>query len=239
MVLHGVLVRVQYWAHETGISSGFFMSMREVEYARQLRKPEGSAGIDIALRMNNLNALMYAHCFRQFPQKAIQLLEIGQGNAIEAASLLKERPEITYTGIDHAPDMVAAGNQQLDKFGKRASYVLGNAEGLPFPDAQYDVLLSINTLYFVVEPESVLKEWARVLKPGGMMCIGLRSKESMENLGLHQHGFCLFEPDYVNCLLKHAGMLVDQTTEIKEPEREINGQAKPMHSFICTGLKAN
>ena len=237
-MLHGVLVRVQYWAHETGRCSGFFMCMREEEYARQLRKPEGSSGIDVALRMNQLNNLMYTQCFQMFPQQVFNMLEIGPGNAMAATSLLQERPEISYTGIDYAPDMVAQGKLQLHPFGARASYQLGNAELLPFPDASFEVLLSINTLYFVAEPEAVLREWARVLKPGGMMCIGLRSKESMENLGLHQHGFQLFESASLCALLKQAGISSCQTIEIREPEREINGLAKPMFSFICKGLKA-
>jgi ubiquinone/menaquinone biosynthesis C-methylase UbiE len=214
------------------------MYMREEDYARQLRKPEGSSGIEVAQRMNRLNNLMYTHCFQWFPQKAFELLEIGPGNALAAASLLQERPEINYTGIDHAPDMVAEGKLQLDKFGDRASYVLGNAERLPFPDARYDVLLSINTLYFVTEPEAVLSEWARVLKPGGMICIGLRSKESMESLGLHQYGFQLFKSESLCALLEQSGIQSCQTMEISEPEREINGHTRPMFSFICAGIKA-
>jgi len=212
--------------------------MRVDEYARQLRKPEGATGVDVALRMNRLNNLLYTHCFQLLPQKSFHLLEIGPGNAIAAASLLQERQDIRYTGIDHAPDMVAEGKLQLDKFGDRASYILGNAERLPFPDAQYNVLLSINTLYFVAEPEAVLSEWLRVLKPGGMICIGLRSKESMENLGLHQHGFQLFESETLCALLKQLGIQSCRTMEIREPEREIDGHARPMFSFICAGLKA-
>ena len=214
------------------------MSMREDEYARQLRKPEGATGVDVARRMNLLNNLLYMHCFQLLPQKSQHLLEIGPGNAIAAASLLEERPEISYTGIDHAPDMVAEGIAQLDRFGDRASYLQGNAELLPFSEAHFDVLLSINTLFFVNQAEEAVREWVRVLKPGGLICIGLRSKESMEDLGLHKHGFRLFEPHAICTMLEQNGVSANNTITIREPDREINGLVKPMHSFICKGQKA-
>jgi ubiquinone/menaquinone biosynthesis C-methylase UbiE len=134
--------------------------------------------------------------------------------------------------------MVSDGKKRLRAFAERAVYLQGDAEQLPFPPEHFDVLLSINTLYFMEDLKATLQSWLNVLKPGGLLLLGLRSRESMEQLGLHKHGFRLYEANSLCTMLEHAGAKACQTYQIIEPEREIKGQAKPMLSFICKGLKA-
>jgi ubiquinone/menaquinone biosynthesis C-methylase UbiE len=43
------------------------------------------------------------------------------------------------------------------------------AERLPFPDAAFDGVLAINMLHHVLEPAATTAEFARVLKPGGVL----------------------------------------------------------------------
>ena len=44
-----------------------------------------------------------------------------------------------------------------------------NAEKLSFDDACFDVILSRNVTWNLSEPEKAYAEWARVLKPGGLL----------------------------------------------------------------------
>jgi len=42
---------------------------------------------------------------------------------------------------------------------------------IPFPDASFDTILCFDVMEHVMEPEEVIAEWARVLKPGGQVLI--------------------------------------------------------------------
>ncbi|MBU6325043.1 MAG: methyltransferase domain-containing protein [Bacteroidetes bacterium] len=211
--------------------------MREEDYARLLRKPEGAAGIEVALNMNRLNSLMYRHCFHLLPPGPISVLEIGPGNAAEAAALLQTRTDIHYTGIDNTQDMVEEGTKRLSAFAGRAVYLLGDAAALPFPTEQFDVLLSINTLYFLDNPEIILQAWLKMLKPGGLMLIGLRSRESMEQRSMQRYGFRLFDAPELLQLMQNAGLNDCNALPIEEAPLSTEQQLTPMHSFVCRGMK--
>jgi SAM-dependent methyltransferase len=45
------------------------------------------------------------------------------------------------------------------------------ADELAFPDGSFDVLLSRNVTWSLVDPEAAYKEWRRVLRPGGRLLI--------------------------------------------------------------------
>jgi SAM-dependent methyltransferase len=46
-----------------------------------------------------------------------------------------------------------------------------DAGDLPFEDARFDLVLAIHMLYHVDDPDAVLREFARVLRPGGSVAI--------------------------------------------------------------------
>ena len=48
----------------------------------------------------------------------------------------------------------------------------GYADELPLPDNFADVVISNGVLNLTPDKEKTLKEWARVLKPGGRLFIG-------------------------------------------------------------------
>ena len=74
-----------------------------------------------------------------------------------------------YTALDFNPDMLARARPRgahLD-----VAFVLGDSMALPFDDAQFDVVVLHLILAVVPEPQRVLSEAARVLKPGGKILL--------------------------------------------------------------------
>ena len=51
--------------------------------------------------------------------------------------------------------------------GDRLTFVLGEAEALPFADAEFDALSFTYLLRYVDDPLATMRELARVVKPGG------------------------------------------------------------------------
>jgi O-methyltransferase/aklanonic acid methyltransferase len=81
-------------------------------------------------------------------------------------------PDGSVTGIDIAPGMVEALTADLCERGiTNAEVRVGDAEALEFEDGSFDAVLGGFMIFFCPHPERVLSEFARVLKPGGVVSL--------------------------------------------------------------------
>lgn len=88
-----------------------------------------------------------------------QVLDVACGTGL----ITRELQRIAgahVTGLDQSVPMLLAGS------GRR---VAGNAEQMPFPDANFDAVVFSYLLRYVNDPASTIAEMARVLRPGGVM----------------------------------------------------------------------
>lgn len=88
-----------------------------------------------------------------------------------AVALLLARRGCRVLGIDRSPEMLAAGMRRVAVagLGDRIALRLGAAERLPLPDAAADGLTVSYLLRYVDDPDAVLRELARVVRPGGVL----------------------------------------------------------------------
>ena len=90
------------------------------------------------------------------------VLDVGCAGGAAAAQLA---PECAYVGVDFpatANDLYATRPQ-----------IFADGAWLPFTDDSFDTVLLLEVLEHVTEPERVLSEAARVLKPGGRMLFSM------------------------------------------------------------------
>jgi ubiquinone/menaquinone biosynthesis C-methylase UbiE len=99
------------------------------------------------------------------------VLDVGTGPGVLLVELARRRPDLRLTGLDLSADMVAAAKRNLGPFGDRATARVGNATDLPFPDGSFDLIVSSLSLHHWDHPEAAVPEFARVLKPGGRLCV--------------------------------------------------------------------
>lgn len=85
-----------------------------------------------------------------------RLLDIGSGDRWIAGAL---SPEVHYVALDYP-------STGRDLYGASPD-VFADAHSLPFADASFDALVCLEVLEHVMDPAQVLREIARVLKPGG------------------------------------------------------------------------
>jgi ubiquinone/menaquinone biosynthesis C-methylase UbiE len=91
----------------------------------------------------------------------------GTGNlAIPAA-----RKGAQVTGVDIAPNLLEQGRQRAADEGLKATFDEGDAEQLPYPDAAFDVVMSMFGAMFGPRPERVAAELTRVCRPGGVVAM--------------------------------------------------------------------
>lgn len=102
------------------------------------------------------------------------ILEVAVGTGLTFQELLKANPHGHNTGIDLTPAILEKARQRAVKSGlNNYSLSLGDAYDLQYPDQQFDLL--VNNYMFDLLPEedfmTVLKEFNRVLKPGGRLVV--------------------------------------------------------------------
>ena len=103
-----------------------------------------------------------------------RVLDVGCGNGWAVRWML-ERGAGEGSGVDISPAMVHEAQQGAGNF------LVASGERLPFPDAHFTHVLSVESLYYYPDPEGALREWARVTRPGGQL--GCLIELFAENLG--------------------------------------------------------
>jgi arsenite methyltransferase len=105
------------------------------------------------------------------PGEAVLDLGCGAGlDALLAARLVG--PGGRVAGIDVTQAMIDKANANLSILGLgNVSFQLGEAESLPFPDNDFDVVISNGVFNLTLDKAKALKEAHRVLKPGGRLLL--------------------------------------------------------------------
>jgi demethylmenaquinone methyltransferase / 2-methoxy-6-polyprenyl-1,4-benzoquinol methylase len=76
----------------------------------------------------------------------------------------------SVVGLDQSTEMLAEARAKLDadpRLAERIELVRGEAESLPFGEGEFDHLTFTYLVRYVDDPSVVLRELARVVKPGG------------------------------------------------------------------------
>ena len=102
-------------------------------------------------------------------------IDVGCGTGHLDVELAK-RSNFKIIGLDIDPDMKPLFEKKVrdSGFQDRLSFVVGDAQEMPFPDDYADVIVSRGTLTFIPDIGKCLRDVDRVLKPGGVAFLGGR-----------------------------------------------------------------
>jgi SAM-dependent methyltransferase len=75
-------------------------------------------------------------------------------------------------GLDYSLKMLRIAAAKLEDSG--VAWIYQTAEHLPFPDGTFDAVTSLEALEFTPDPDAVITEMIRVLRPGGLLLISNR-----------------------------------------------------------------
>jgi SAM-dependent methyltransferase len=102
----------------------------------------------------------------------MRVLDIGCGLGGSIGKLNEERSGVDLVGVNIEPrqlDMAQARIQALPT--NRVSFVEGDASNLPFADASFDALISIECVEHLPSRRQFFREARRVLRPGGRLAL--------------------------------------------------------------------
>ena len=102
------------------------------------------------------------------------VVDVGSGagfDSLIASRLVGSAGRVV--GVDMTPEMLSKARAGAEAM--RATYVEfreGLAESLPIPDNFADVVISNGVLNLTLDKTETLREWFRILKPGGRLQVG-------------------------------------------------------------------
>ena len=145
------------------------------------------------------------------------VLDMGAGTGF----LANMTAELGYTsiGIDISRKMLEYAVDHADKKKVSAAYMYGSILDLPFMDNTADYVINARVLWTLVEPDKAIKEWARVIKPGGSIFCFNRMKED-EGITVYKKDF--YDNKEVDDKLVVQGAKMDELKNLMERNGLVN-----------------
>ena len=106
---------------------------------------------------------------REWTGESQQVLDVGCGPGV--VSLLLAELDHDVTGIDYAPEMVERARANAADVEATLQFQQGDAESLAFPADSFDVVTARHLVWTLPNPEAAIREWMRVLCPGGHLVL--------------------------------------------------------------------
>jgi ubiquinone/menaquinone biosynthesis C-methylase UbiE len=113
-------------------------------------------------------------------QPSDRILEVGFGSGVDIGRVSRLATQGWVAGIDRSDVMV----QQAKKRNiaaiqtKRVDLQCASAASIPYANATFDKIFSINVVQFWTNPLDELTELQRVLKPGGLIALAIQPRIS-------------------------------------------------------------
>ncbi len=95
-------------------------------------------------------------------------LEIGAGTGYFTLNLMQAGVVESATCTDISPGMLETLADNAQRLGLDVATAAADAEGLPFPDESFDLVLGHAVLHHIPDLEAAFCEFERVLSPGGV-----------------------------------------------------------------------
>lgn len=163
------------------ISPGMMLDKRQARAAfeRAVHTYDSSAVLQREIADRMLDRLDLIKCNPR------RVLDVGCGTGHCSRALQKRYKGALIVGVDIAHGMVSAARTQI-RWRSRQRFMCGDAEALPVADAAVDMIVSNLTLQWC-DPDAVFQEFARVLRPGGVVMFTSFGPDTLQELRAAWH----------------------------------------------------
>jgi len=130
------------------------------------RHPVGSRGFFDDLdqyHFEKLHHLLRLVAFDGYRGRSV--LEVGCGAGVDLARFAKGGARVT--GVDLSASAIALARANFEQQGLEGRFDVADGERLPFPDNAFDLVFAHGVVQYTANPQQLVEQCHRVLKPGG------------------------------------------------------------------------
>jgi SAM-dependent methyltransferase len=154
------------------------------------------------------------------PRAGGRTLDVGCGEGRLTRHLASLGHDVV--GIDASPTLIAAARAAAPDM----ELHVANASALPFEDASFDVIVSFMCLHDVDDLDAAVREIARVLRPGGVVCIAV--VHPLNSAGrFEKHGRFVIRGSYL------ASFRYTDTVQRDELTMTFESQHRPISAYFA------
>jgi ubiquinone/menaquinone biosynthesis C-methylase UbiE len=104
------------------------------------------------------------------PDETSQVLDIGCGNG-KIAEYISDLTQASVTGVDYISEAIDQALKRTKDKRNRLHFEIGNIETLDFREELFDIILSIDSIFFGRDLKKTLAGLRKITKPDGQMAI--------------------------------------------------------------------
>lgn len=173
------------------------------------------------------------------------VLDLGTGTGF-LANMTAKLGHSTI-GIDISREMMNYAVKHAKTAASDAVFMEGSVLDLPFMNETIDFIINSRLIWTLVEPDLAIREWLRILKPGGKIMCFNRMKEGV---GLNIGKVNIYEDEEVDNHLVVKGARMEELKELLERNglvevqiQKLSGLTRPGYDydpwFVLMGTKVS
>ena len=97
---------------------------------------------------------------------SLRVIDVGSGTGFTTQGIIRHLDGRQVTCLDQSPHQMAKAKRKADL--QKCTFVLGDAENLPFPTDYFDRYISAGSIEYWPHPQGGINEAYRVIRPGGV-----------------------------------------------------------------------
>ncbi len=132
------------------------------DYALQRDK---KLALKYRLKRRGDEAIQAINAFCPDPKR---ILDLGTAEGRMLSRIKDRYPSTVCVGLEYSPDLLALGAGLFQDI----SFIRADAQNMPFfKDASFDVIVAAAIIEHLMNPEEMLRESSRILRPGGILIV--------------------------------------------------------------------
>jgi ubiquinone/menaquinone biosynthesis C-methylase UbiE len=178
--------------------------------------------------------------------KARRLLDIACGSGGPSLDFVA-RTDCHVTGVDIEPEGIAQAVERAlaMRLESRTDFTVANCDApLPYPDAEFDMVVCIDAVIHLRDRLTTLRDWFRLLRPGGILILtdaavltGPVSKLELD-VRASQGSFVIVPPGVNERSLEEAGFKLLSSDDTTRETAEIASRLHAAREERAAALKA-